>query len=92
MQSQDSAGASVHGADEVQDQQPFLLKIGVLRNTSRFVRSKHRLSFRHQRKEEDYARKPQWIDELDRGGGLHTKIGHKDFEAHIRAGRYTESS
>ena len=64
---------------------PFLLRIGVLRSTSRFVRSTHRLAFRHQRKEEDYARKPGWVDQLD---PLHLTVGHKAFEQSIRAGRY----
>jgi hypothetical protein len=62
-----TAGAAAGGGEEQQQQQqPFLLRVGVVRSTSRFVRSSHRLAFRHQRKEEDYARKPRWIDELDR--------------------------
>jgi len=60
------AAAAGGGGEEQQQQQPFLLRVGVVRSTSRFVRSSHRLAFRHQRKEEDYARKPRWIDELDR--------------------------
>jgi hypothetical protein len=69
------------------DQGSFLLRVGVVRTTSRFVRSTHRLAFRHQRKEEDYARKPQWVDQLD---PLHLTIGHSAFEGNIRAGRYSE--
>ena len=60
------AAAAGGGEEQQQQQQPFLLRVGVVRSTSRFVRSSHRLAFRHQRKEEDYARKPRWIDELDR--------------------------
>lgn len=93
MQTQKStAVAAVAETGSETRERPFLLKVGVLRSASRFVRSSHRLAFRHQRKEEDYARKPQWKDQLDRGGGVHLKIGHKAFEANIRAGRYAELS
>ena len=92
MQTQDPARASLQDDVGVKHEQPFLLKVGVVRSATRFVRSRHRLAFRHQRKEEDYARKPQWIDELDRDDDLHLKIGHKAFEANIRAGRYAECS
>ena len=91
MQTQDPASASLQNTAG-EEKEPFLLKVGIIRSASHFVRSRHRLAFRHQRKEEDYARKPQWIDELDRGGGLHLTIGHKAFEANIRAGRYAECS
>ena len=88
----DPATAALQEAGGETPEQPFLLKVGVMRSVSRFVRSSHRLAFRHQRKEEDYARKPHWIDELDRGGGLHLNVGHKAFEENIRAGRYAECS
>jgi hypothetical protein len=54
---------------------------------SAFVRTGHRLVFRHQRKEEDYSRRPGWLAQLR---PAHTAVGHRSFEERIGLGDFVD--
>ena len=76
-----------------------LQRIGRMTTTSSFVHSgpSSSLFFQHQRKEEDYALRPEWLTQLglpcgDDGGTVATHAGWKVFQRHIVAGRYTDGA
>lgn len=74
-----------------------LERIGRLVTTSAFVHSglQSSLFFKHQAKEEDYALRPEWLEQLslpcgDGGGTVATHAGWKVFQRHIEAKNFVD--
>ena len=64
-------------------------RIGRIVTTSEFVQSTYdqQIFFKHQRKEEDYALRPDWLNDLK---NIHANTGSSFFEANIKSDNYVD--
>jgi hypothetical protein len=64
-------------------------RIGRIVTDSEFVQSTYdqQIFFKHQRKEEDYAYCPDWLDDLT---SVHANTGSSFFESHIKSGKFVD--
>ena len=64
-------------------------RVGRICTTSEFVQTTYdqQIFFKHQRKEEDYVLRPEWLEDLQT---VHANTGSSFFETHIQNGKFVD--